>query len=257
MSFAPGADVLSVSAFTVPEVESLFDVADDMQRIVASSGGCGLLSRRVLASAFFEPSTRTSCSFGAAMARLGGAVLSVDGASSSAAKGESLADTARSLACYADALVLRHPAVGAAAEAAAAVAIPVINAGDGVGEHPTQALLDLFTLRAERGGLAGTHAVLVGDLRNGRTVHSLAKLLARWPAVRFTLVSPGACRAGKKKQGAMASARAERRRRPPAGNLVRARARAPSSLPQPSSRCPPTFRRRCRRRAAPWRRARR
>lgn len=193
MSFSAGADVLSVAKFNVSEVEALFAVASDMKSIVESAGGCTLLERRVLASAFFEPSTRTSCSFGSAMARLGGSVLSVDAASSSAVKGESLADSCRTLSCYADAIVLRHPAVGAAAEAAAAVPVPVINAGDGVGEHPTQALLDLFTIRAERGTLEGTHVVVVGDLKNGRTVHSLTKLLARWPGVSFTLVAPRTC----------------------------------------------------------------
>ena len=192
-------------------------MAGDMRSIVESAGGCSLLRHRVLASLFFEPSTRTSCSFAAAMSRLGGSVLAVAESTSSAAKGESLADTVRSLACYADAVVLRHPAVGAAAEAAAAIAVPLLNAGDGVGEHPTQALLDLYTIAAERGALAQLHVVLVGDLRNGRTVHSLSKLLARWPGSRFTLVAPGEAarrRAGNEE----ASWRRTRGRKPPSAS---------------------------------------
>ena len=256
MSFAAGADVLSVAGVSAGECEALFAVAEDMRAIVErGGGGCALLSRRVLALAFFEPSTRTSCSFAAAMARLGGAVLPLpDGpASSAGGKGESLADTARALAAYADALVLRHPRVGAAAEAAAACACPVINGGDGVGEHPTQALLDAFCARAElpprragaqgaqgaheRQGLAGAHFVLVGDLRNGRTVHSLARLLALWPGVRFTLVAPGAWRA---RSASAARARCTTPRPLPAR---RPYPRRPAPL-QPSSPCPRTLSRR-------------
>ena len=253
MSFQRGSNVLSVSGFTVESVEALFAVSSDMRAIVERRGGCSLLAHRVLASLFFEPSTRTSCSFSAAMARLGGSVLSVAESTSSAVKGESLADTVRSLACYADAVVLRHPAVGAAAQAAAAVTVPLINAGDGVGEHPTQALLDLYTILAERGALAGTHVVLVGDLRNGRTVHSLSKLLARWPGVRFTLVAPGACRRCCGRRGGGGGAR----RAGASATLAPPPPSPPHPRAKPSWRCPPRLSLRWARQAAPWRTARR
>jgi aspartate carbamoyltransferase catalytic subunit len=110
--------------------------------------------------------------------------------SSSAAKGETLADTVRCLDCYADAIVLRHPTMGSASAAAAASSKPILNAGDGIGEHPTQALLDLFTIQAERGRIDGTHVVLVGDLKHGRTVHSLAKVLSVFSGIRLTCVAP-------------------------------------------------------------------
>jgi aspartate carbamoyltransferase len=151
----------------------------------------------ILANVFYEPSTRTSCSFQAAMLRLGGSVISVAESTSSAKKGETLSDTVKSLACYCDVIVLRHPRSGAAAEAAAALegtGKAVLNAGDGVGEHPTQALLDLYTLVREFGGtgtavLKGKTVVLLGDLLNGRTVHSLAKLLSSFE-VNLVYVAP-------------------------------------------------------------------
>jgi aspartate carbamoyltransferase catalytic subunit len=151
-----------------------------------------LLDGRLLATLFYEPSTRTRFSFEAAMQRLGGQVLSAEsaGAASSAAKGESLEDTIRIVAGYADAIVLRHPVVGAAARAARVAVVPVINAGDGPGHHPTQALLDLYTIRHELGRLDHLRVGLVGDLRYGRTVRSLAVLLARYPGNELVLVSP-------------------------------------------------------------------
>ena len=155
---------------------------------------------KILANVFYEPSTRTSCSFQAAMLRLGGSVFCVAEATSSAKKGETLEDTARSLACYADVLVLlRHPESGAAKRAAVASRKPTLNAGDGVGEHPTQALLDVYTLCREmcggipaggvRAALAGKTICMVGDLKHGRTVHSLAKLLANFD-VALVYVAP-------------------------------------------------------------------
>ncbi len=156
-----------------------------------TQGGNGLLVGRVLAALFYEPSTRTSASFIAAMERLGGGVIPItQGVQfSSVAKGESLPDTIRTLEQYADVIVLRHPEVGSAREAAAAASVPVINAGDGAGEHPTQALLDLYTIQNELGTLDGLHVAMVGDLRFGRTVHSLTKLLSLYD-VRLTFVSP-------------------------------------------------------------------
>lgn len=150
------------------------------------------LRGRLLASIFFEPSTRTRFSFEAAMHRLGGEVLSAENAEkgSSAAKGESLEDAIRVISGYVDGIVIRHPEVGAATRAAAVAEVPVINAGDGAGHHPTQALLDLYTIRKELGRLDHLRIGLVGDLRNGRTVRSLAPLLALFPDNELVLISP-------------------------------------------------------------------
>ncbi len=147
---------------------------------------------QILANVFYEPSTRTSSSFAAAMHRLGGDVLQISESTSSAVKGETLSDSVRALQCYADAVVLRHPQQGSAAAASSAASKPVLNAGDGVGEHPTQALLDLFTIAAENGGaIDGLTVTMVGDLKHGRTVHSLAKVLAMFN-VKVQLVAPDA-----------------------------------------------------------------
>ena len=149
---------------------------------------------RILANLFYEPSTRTSSSFHAAMIRLGGSVIPINSVEySSVAKGETLEDTIRTLECYADVIVLRHSEVGAAERAAAVASVPIINGGDGVGEHPTQALLDLFTIQRERGEINGLHVAMMGDLRHGRTVKSLAKLLRNYD-VRISWVSPEALR---------------------------------------------------------------
>jgi len=141
------------------------------------------LQGRQLATLFYEPSTRTRFSFEAAMHRLGGQVLSAQNArqASSAAKGESLEDTIRVVSEYVDAIVLRHPEIGAAHRAAAAARVPVINAGDGAGHHPTQALLDLYTIEKELGRLDHLRVGVAGDLRHGRTARSLAVLLAKFP----------------------------------------------------------------------------
>jgi len=145
---------------------------------------------QILATLFFEPSTRTRLSFETAMQRLGGGVITVaDPKTSSAAKGESLADSARTVAGYADVLVIRHPRKGSAQEIADAVDVPVINAGDGAGQHPTQALLDVYTIQKETGALEGLTVTLAGDLKYGRTVHSLSHLLARF-GFRLFFVAP-------------------------------------------------------------------
>src|SRR5512140_1604392 len=139
---------------------------------------------------FYEPSTRTSSSFISAIERLGGSAIPINEVRySSVAKGESLPDTVRTLECYSDVIVLRHPETGAAATAAKYCRKPIINAGDGVGEHPTQALLDLFTIQAELGHIDGLTVTMVGDLKYGRTVHSLARLLTLFN-VRLNYVSP-------------------------------------------------------------------
>ncbi len=177
-----GSNLVSVKQVTPEGLRMLLKVSSKMKDLVATSGGDDRLKGRVLANVFLEPSTRTSCSFQAAMCRLGGSVVCVDSSGSSVKKGETLGDTIRCLECYSDVTVLRHPLKGSALEAAEAAVKPVLNAGDGVGEHPTQALLDIFTMEdemLERGGLKGKTVVLLGDLKHGRTVHSLAKLIAR------------------------------------------------------------------------------
>ncbi|HYY47026.1 MAG TPA: aspartate carbamoyltransferase [Candidatus Angelobacter sp.] len=152
----------------------------------------------LLAAIFYEPSTRTRFSFEAAMHRLGGQVLSAENAvrASSAAKGESLEDAIRIISGYADAIVLRHPEIGAADRAARVASVPVINAGDGAGHHPTQALLDLYTIRKELGRLDHLRVGLMGDLRNGRTARSLAILLSRFSGNELVLISPPGLRMG-------------------------------------------------------------
>jgi aspartate carbamoyltransferase catalytic subunit len=152
----------------------------------------GPLHGRIMATIFYEPSTRTRLSFETAMLRMGGLVVGTENARdfSSAIKGETLEDTVRIVAGYADCMVLRHSEEGAAARAAEVSSVPVINAGDGPGEHPTQALLDLYTISSELGRLEHLHVVMAGDLANGRTVHSLAHLLSMYQGLRVTLVAP-------------------------------------------------------------------
>ena len=186
-----GRHVLAVKQFSRDDLDHVFAVAHDMRDMVERAGGNELLKGKVLANMFYEPSTRTSCSFMAAMQRLGGDVIPINEAkTSSVAKGESIGDTAATLGCYADVMVIRNPEVGSAAEAAKHAGIPVLNAGDGVGEHPTQALLDSFTMREELGRLDDINVTLLGDLKNGRTVHSLARLLTRFSGVKLNYVSP-------------------------------------------------------------------
>jgi len=150
------------------------------------------LRGRILATLFYEPSTRTRFSFEAAMQKLGGSVITAENArnSSSSTKGESIADTTRVVSGYADAIVMRHYEEGSAKKAADVSPVPVINAGDGVGEHPTQALADIFTIGKEIGRVDGVKVALIGDLLNGRTIHSLLPLLALYPDVSIILVSP-------------------------------------------------------------------
>lgn len=166
--------------------------------IEAGSVAPDRLRGRLLATIFYEPSTRTRFSFEAAMQRLGGQVLSAEsaGKASSAAKGESLEDAVRVISGYADAIALRHPEIGSAERAAAVANIPVINAGDGAGHHPTQALLDLYTIYKELGRLDHLRVGLAGDLRYGRTVRSLVILLSRFPGNELVLISPPGLRLG-------------------------------------------------------------
>jgi len=185
-----GQDIISVRQFTRDNLNYIFGVADEMRAVVRRVGSTDLLKGHVLACVFYEPSTRTSSSFIAAMSRLGGSVIPINEVRySSVTKGESLPDTIRTLESYADVIVLRHPEIGASEVAAKYARKPIINAGDGVGEHPTQALLDLYTIRTDLGKIDGLHVAMVGDLRYGRTVHSLARLLCLY-GVRMTFVSP-------------------------------------------------------------------
>ncbi|MCB0192765.1 MAG: aspartate carbamoyltransferase [Anaerolineae bacterium] len=186
-----GNDIISVSQFNTEKLDYVFARAREMREMVERVGSVDLLKGYVLACLFYEPSTRTSSSFIAAMERLGGGIIPItQGVQfSSVSKGETLADTIRTLEQYADVIVMRHPEVGAAQVAADYAGVPIINAGDGAGEHPTQALLDLFTIQEELGRVNGLKIAMVGDLRYGRTVHSLTRLLMQYD-VSLRFVSP-------------------------------------------------------------------
>ncbi len=166
-------NLLSVRGLSFDFVQQILVSAEQMKDIVQTHGGDDRLKHRILATAFFEPSTRTHCSFQAAMLRLGGSVIDLQQETSSLKKGESLVDTIQTLACYADAIVIRHPQKGSADVAANVSSKPVINAGDGTGEHPTQALLDLFTIKSELGTVGSEDTTqpmvitLLGDLKHG------------------------------------------------------------------------------------------
>ncbi|MDR2494718.1 MAG: aspartate carbamoyltransferase [Spirochaetaceae bacterium] len=189
-----GRHLIGPGDFTIEELDSLFCLAeriqDDPRYLRKACEG------KVLATLFFEPSTRTRLSFEAAMLRLGGNCLGfAEPGSSSAAKGESLADTARIVSGYADAIVMRNPKEGAALLASRYAAVPVINAGDGGHHHPTQTLTDLLTIKRLRGAVAGLTVGFCGDLKFGRTVHSLAKALTRYPRIETVFISPPELRA--------------------------------------------------------------
>jgi aspartate carbamoyltransferase catalytic subunit len=183
--------VLRVEQFDRPLLDQILSRTDHM-RIVAERGGDARLAGRILATLFYEPSTRTRLSFESAMLRLGGQVISSEMAAetSSAAKGETIEDTVRIVESYAHAIVIRHPVAGTVDAAAAVASVPVINAGDGAREHPTQALLDLFTIQRELGRIDDLTIALVGDLRYGRAPRSLAILLTRARNIRLLFVSP-------------------------------------------------------------------
>ncbi len=185
-----GQDIISVSQFDRTRLDFILEIGNEMKILVERFGSADLLRGKILANLFYEPSTRTSSSFMAAMLRLGGQVIPINNVQySSVTKGESLPDTVRTLESYSDVIVIRHPEVGSAATAARYASKPVINAGDGVGEHPTQALLDLYTIVEALGSVHGLKVAMVGDLKFGRTVHSLTKLLVNYP-VEFVFVSP-------------------------------------------------------------------
>lgn len=184
-----GKSLLEPMDFTVDELESIFALAD---RIIASPADyMHKCEGKLLATLFYEPSTRTRFSFEAAMLRLGGQVIGFsEPNSSSVAKGESIADTTRTVACYCDIAVMRHPKEGAPRVAANSTSMPVINAGDGGHQHPTQTLTDLLTIRRKKGYIGDMTVGLCGDLKFGRTVHSLIKALSRYEGIKFVLISP-------------------------------------------------------------------
>lgn len=184
-----GRHLIDPMDFTIEEMDEIFDLAEkiikDPEKFIHTCEG------KILATLFYEPSTRTRFSFEAAMLRLGGRIIGFsEPNSSSVAKGESIADTIRTIACYADIAVMRNPKEGAPKIASMYSDIPVINAGDGGHQHPTQTLTDLLTIRSVKGGLSNLNIGLCGDLKFGRTVHSLIKAMSRYENNKFTLVSP-------------------------------------------------------------------
>ncbi|PWN30995.1 putative URA2-multifunctional pyrimidine biosynthesis protein [Jaminaea rosea] len=181
--------ILSVKQFNRDDLHALFSVASEIRLAIEREGVLDILKGRVLCTLFYEESTRTSASFEAAAQRLGAKVLPINTKHSSVQKGESLSDTIQTVGSYADAVALRHPAVGSAQEAARFSPVPVVNCGDGIGEHPTQALLDAWSIREEIGTISGLTVTFLGDLKNGRTCHSLAHILSLYQC-RLNLVSP-------------------------------------------------------------------
>ena len=186
-------DVVTMDDLTNDEIISILDAAERLLPVAKGEIYLPLLEGKVLANMFFENSTRTRMSFESAMKRLGGSVLNFSSAGSSVAKGETLYDTMQMVSGYADVVAIRHPRQGAAQYSADSIGLPVLNAGDGAGNHPTQTLLDLFTIREAHRTLKGLNVVLVGDLRYGRTAHSLSHALVRFGA-SLTLVSPSTLR---------------------------------------------------------------
>ena len=194
MQFA-GQHILSVNQFEREDIERIFAVADRMTPYAHRHRVTRVLDGAILGNMFFEPSTRTRVSFGCAFNLLGGHVRETTGFEDSAiAKGESLYDTARVISGYSDVIAMRHPQPGSVAEFATASRVPVLNGGDGANEHPTQALLDLYTIKSEvearRGGIDSLRIAMIGDLRYGRTVHSLCKLLCLFSDLEVHLISP-------------------------------------------------------------------
>ncbi len=194
MGSLKGKDILHGNQFSKKEIDAVIKIASDFEKELKRRNSLSLLKGKILATLFYEPSTRTRLSFEAAIQRLGGGVIGMGSVeSSSVAKGETLADTVRTVCQYADAVVIRHPRTGSAKEAADVAPIPVINAGDGTGQHPTQALLDIYTIKKEIGSFKNLAIAMVGDLKNGRTVHALVELLSLFQT-RLYFVSPSALR---------------------------------------------------------------
>ena len=191
MSFK-GRDILNTMDLSKSDIQEIMKVSADMDKLVQEKGVTDLLADKAIAVIFMEPSTRTNLSFVTAVERLGAKVVPIsDAKSSSAAKGETLVDMGKTVEGYVDVMCIRQPQIGGAGDIADAINIPVINCGDGAGQHPTQALLDLYTIIKEKGTLENLKVAMVGDLKNGRTVHSLAYVLRDFNPT-FTFCAPDA-----------------------------------------------------------------
>lgn len=190
-----GRDILSAGQFSKDDVELVMKRAGEMRNLVREKGSSDVLQGKIMTALFYEPSSRTFGSFVAAMQRLGGGFIPLQGVVySSVAKGETLSDTVQTFASFSDIVVIRHPQVGAAKTAADSCNKPIINAGDGIGEHPSQALLDFFTIIDHFGSVDNLTVTLVGDLLNGRTVHSLVTLLSLYKPKAIQFVAPSELR---------------------------------------------------------------
>ncbi len=184
-------DILTADQFSHEDLQLIREFGKKMKKIVETKGSTDILKGKLMTALFYEPSSRTFGSFIASMQRLGGSFIPLQGVNySSVSKGETLPDTVRTFACYSDVVVIRHPDLGSARIAADFSEKPVINAGDGVGEHPSQALLDFFTISDHFHSPEGLTITMVGDLLNGRTIHSLSKLLSQYKSIKINLVSP-------------------------------------------------------------------
>lgn len=183
--------ILGAKQFNRDQLEEIFELTKEMEQVEAS-GGSDRYKNKVMTTLFFEPSTRTRLSFESAMCRLGGKVIGTENAAqfSSAIKGETLEDTIKIVSGYSDVIVMRHTEIGAAERASAVASVPIINAGDGAGEHPTQALLDIYTIKKELGRVDDLHIAMIGDLTYGRTVHSLSYLLANFNNITMYFTAP-------------------------------------------------------------------
>jgi aspartate carbamoyltransferase catalytic subunit len=185
-----GNDILTLEHYSRKELDFILDTATDFEEIAAGKTKSKLLEGKILATLFFEPSTRTKNSHEAAMLRLGGGIIGFDNISStSVAKGESFEDTVKTFSLYSDVIVVRHPEIGSAHRAAEAASVPVINGGDGSNQHPTQGLLDLYTIRKEKGSIDGLEVALVGDVKHTRSFHSVTYGLSRYD-VKIYFVAP-------------------------------------------------------------------
>lgn len=186
-----GKDIVTVTSLQKEDVESVFAKTSQMKKLVDEQGGDDRLKGKIMAALFYEPSSRTFSSFITSMQRLGGGIIPLNGMShTSVAKGETLEDTVRVFSSYADVLVVRHPEPGSASLAAKYASIPVVNAGDGIGEHPTQALIDLYTIKEKFGKIDKLHILMIGDLAHYRPTNSLAKLLTLYPSVKLSFATP-------------------------------------------------------------------
>lgn len=183
--------VLGAKQFDRQELEDIIQLTEEME-LIERQGGTDKYKNKIMTTLFFEPSTRTRLSFESAMSRLGGKVIGTENAEqfSSAIKGETLEDTIQVVSHYCDVIVIRHTEIGAASRAAEVASVPILNAGDGAGEHPTQALLDLYTIKKELGSVDGISIAMVGDLTYGRTVHSLSYLLSNFKDIKIYFTAP-------------------------------------------------------------------